>query len=1068
MQVRLLGPVTVSIGDSGAIAIGGPRVRTLLALLALRGGEIVSTERLIDGVWGERPPADAENALHTLVKRLRAAFGAQWVIRRAPGYGLAIDPDALDVHRFACLHAEGTRLLAAGNSAAAADALDRALACWQGRIPLEDLGESVEISTTATVLADKRLTAIEAQADAYLALGRGSEVLRTLAAEADALPLRETLAARLITVLEAAGRESEARQVFRRIEAGLRGELGVEPSAVLRQAVASLDAVPARPDATTAGSPTLPRRLTSFVGRTADVDEVAAMLRRGRLVTLVGTGGVGKTRLATEFVRSHGRDWPDGYLFIEAAAVSPERGKTSGTALGAAMLAAAGLVDRDTPTEDWMQTLVRTLWARRTLLILDNCEHVQRSAAEATTQLLRQLPQLSILATSRAPLSVAGEERYAVLPLALPAPTGTAEHTIDSPAMRLFIDRATAVRPDFAVTEANWPHVRAIVRGLDGLPLAIELAAARLQGFPLAEVAARLDDRFRLLTNGTRLATPRHRSLQAAVAWSWDLLGDVEAALARRMAVFAGGTTPEHLMRVCGDGFSVPRSEIAETARSLAAKSLIEFDGERYRMVETIRAYAAEEAQRAGESEQAARAHADCYIEFAEAGTTGLRDTAHREWLRRFAAEHGNCRTSLQWAVESADYTRSVRLFGNLFWYWQSSGQWGEIHTWQPLVLEVVGDRVPRGCAGAYLTCRYGHYVPEYAATFSASNIPRDIGEFEPAVRSAMAEADAGHPIFLLIFALQEHQRGSPQLLDDCTAAADGWLRGHALYHRAFEKLSLDTFPQALTDLEAAVTCLRESADPGAQARSLVLLAYVHNRLHGIGSAGPLLARAADLFDPDVSTSDRVRMLCWVAIQHLLGGDIAGAASYLTRADEHDPQRVIQLCGVAQGYLAARQGRLEDAINAFSSTIGGPDDPPPTAPSPNERGLFRWADVVNVRTVYGVVLIDAGRLESGQRQLIYARDVAATEAPPMLPDVAVGFAVASLATGHLEHAARIFGAVLHAFGRMGREVLGPDAERVATHLRAVLPEARLTALTAEGAALDLASLLTDPALRLSA
>jgi hypothetical protein len=411
-------------------------------------------------------------------------------------------------------------------------------------------------------------------------------------------------------------------------------------------------------------------------------------------------------------------------------------------------------------------------------------------------------------------------------------------------------------------------------------------------------------------------------------------------------------------------------------------------------------------------------------------------------------------------------------LFGNLFWYWQSSRQWGEIRTWQPLVLEVVGGRVPRGCAGAYLTCRYGQYLPEYAGNFSASNIPQDIGEFEPDVRAAMVEDDAGHPVFVLILALQEHQRGKPQLLDECTTAADGWLRGHALYHRAFEELSLGAFPRLHTDLEAAVTCLRESADPGAHARSLVLLAYVHNRLHGIGSAAPLLARAAELFGADVSTSDRVTMLCWVGIQHLLGGDTVGAAGYLARADEQDPRRVraegMQIRGCAQGYLAARQGRHEDAINAFSSTIGGPDDPPPTAPNPNERGVFRWADVINVRTLYGVLLLDAGRLDSAQRQLSYARDVAATEAPPMLPDVAVGFALAALATGDLEHAARIFGAVLHAFGRMGREALGPDAERVATHLRAILPEARLTALITEGAALNLAALLTGPALGLTA
>ncbi|WP_225726530.1 MULTISPECIES: BTAD domain-containing putative transcriptional regulator [unclassified Nocardia] len=1062
MQVQLLGPVAIIGDDGNTVAIGGPRLRTLLALLALRVGEVVPTERLIDGIWGERPPADAGNALQTLIKRLRAAIGADRVVRRMPGYLLALEPDAVDTFRFTRMLAEGARLRTAGDAWAAAAAFDDALAPWRGRAAIAGVVESAEIAAATAILADQRLTAIESRADAYLALGRGSEVLRELFEEAAAHPVREPLAARLIGVLTAAGRKTEALQAFQRIEDALRAELGVEPSALLRQSIVGLVELPSASARRETTAP--PRRLTSFVGRGADVDEVASMLRRGRLVTLIGAGGVGKTRLATELLRAHGSEWPDGYLFVEAAAVAPERpGSSRYTALGAALLAAAGVVEGDQPGEDWIPGLVRALWARRMLLIIDNCEHVLRAAAETIEQLLQRLPLLTLLTTSREPLGAAEERRYVVRPLGLPGDTDTAEHAVDSAAVRLFIDRATSVRPDFAVTEENYPDVRAIVRRLDGLPLAIELAAARLQGLPLCEVATRLDDRFRLLTNGTRLAAARHRSLHAAVAWSWDLLSEPEGELARRMAIFAGGATPEHLMRVCGDGFEVPRSDIAEAAKSLAAKSLIEFDGERYRMVETIRAYAAAEAQRTGEAERSARAHADCFVEFAETGAPGLRGTTQREWLRRFAAEQGNCRAALQWAVDNADRERSVCLFGNLFWYWHSSGQWGEIRTWQPAVLAVVGDSAPPGCTGPYLVCRYGRYVPPYVSLFWVVEIPHDTGEFERSVRAATTEGRAPHPMFVLILARREYERGRPRLLTDCATADDAWLRGHALQMRAVEEIDFDSLPRALADLEAAVGCLGESADPGALVRALLILAHVRVRYFGIGSAAPLLARATGELIADFSPNDRVVAMCVAAWLHLVGSDIGGAATYLACAEEHDDGRLIEKAlrplRANQARLASRQGRHQRAIELFGRLFGGPDAP--RAPLPGRRGLGPLVEEIYCRVDFAIALSDAGRLNSARWQLEIARELGAAASPIIVPDIAVGYAHAAIATGDVERAARILGAVVRQYRRMGRRVLGPDVERVMARVRANLPEARCTELADEGAAMDLGELLAD-------
>ncbi|RMI33218.1 AfsR/SARP family transcriptional regulator [Nocardia stercoris] len=717
VQVRVLGPVSVLAADGRELAISGPRLRTLLALLALRAGAVVPTGPLIDGIWDADPPANVENAVQALVSRLRVAVGVDRVVKVGAGYLLAVEPEAVDVCRFERLVEQARRLSAAGRREPATRALDRALAHWRSDA-LVGVVDSAAMRSTVTALTEQRLAAIELRADLLSALGRADEALPDLAQYCVAHPFRETLAARRITALVASGRESEAFDVYRHTAELMRRELGVAPGPALRAALASIDAAadaelpaapatsepsrlprdstgthcdsawsgpepaiePAAPAAPRGGEQGVPRRETSLVDRERDLDRLTRLLRCSALVTLTGTGGVGKTRLATELAVTQ-PDWPDGCVFAELAAIAPRRAGDASTrsAVPAAVLSALGLVGAG-DGGDWCAALHRAIGTGRMLVVLDNCEHVIDDAAEFAAFLLRHFPALTVLATSREPLGIEGEKLYPVGTLATPEPGASVAVAAESAAVRLFVDRARAVRPDFRLTDAECADVVAVVRCLSGLPLAIELAAARLNALPVRHLAERLPHRFRVLDSRSRNMSPRHRTLRAVVSWSWNLLGDSEVELARRLAVFADGAGLDAIDAVC-DG-------TVQALTALVAKSLVEFDGARYRMVETIRAYAAAELEAAGESRRLAAAHADYFLALVRDAVPRLLDD--RQTADLLTVEYTNCLAALEWAVDAGDGERALGLYSGLIWHWLLCGHRGEVLDWRPRVLSLL------------------------------------------------------------------------------------------------------------------------------------------------------------------------------------------------------------------------------------------------------------------------------------------------------------------------------------------------------------------------------------------
>ncbi|MFJ9380024.1 BTAD domain-containing putative transcriptional regulator [Streptomyces sp. NPDC101455] len=685
VRYRILGTTQALRPDGTPVPVGGARLRALLTVLALRPGRTVPASLLVDEVWGVDPPADATGALQALVGRLRRVLGADAITSAESGYRLAAAPDDIDLHRFERLTGEGLRALADGNPAKAAEVLDDALALWNGPA-LADLPDR---TAEAARWETRHLDARRARLTAAVFLGTADTALPELTALCDTHPLDEPLQSLRLRALRATGRTAEALAAYEDVRQLLADRLGSDPGPELRalhgellslapapapSTLTSTRAVAVFPRATPP-SGNLRARLTSFVGREADIDVIRGDLASARLVTLLGPGGAGKTRLsqeAAEGVRDAARDgvWlaelapvddPDAVPTAVLTAVGARETVMYGA--GAEAIRAAGGERHDNPVD----RLAEHCGSRRMLIVLDNCEHVVDAAARLVETLLERCPGLTVLATSREPLGVPGELLRPVEPLPDPV------------ALRLLADRGAAARPGFSV-EDDPEACAEICRRLDGLPLAIELAAARLRMLTPRQIADRLDDRFRLLTSGSRTLLPRQQTLRAVVDWSWDLLDADERDVLTTLSVFAGGCDLAAAEAVCGP-------VAFETLGSLVDKSLVvaapSGEGEmRYRLLETVAEYAGERLDEAGRRPRAERAHLTYYRELARTTDPLLRGPGQLAAVGRLELEYENLRTALRHAVTERDEQEAICLVLSLVWYWQMRDVRIEARNW--------------------------------------------------------------------------------------------------------------------------------------------------------------------------------------------------------------------------------------------------------------------------------------------------------------------------------------------------------------------------------------------------
>jgi predicted ATPase/DNA-binding SARP family transcriptional activator len=677
-RFRVLGPVEAWT-EQTRLALAGPQQVKLLAFLLLNANRAVSSDAVIDAVWGTEREGAAKR-LQMAVLRLRKTLeplagqdGSRLRTVRG-GYLLSVEPGEIDAERFADGVHDGRRALEVGDPARAREVLTEALAMWRGPPMAEVIFEDFAQADVRR-LEELRLVALESRVDADLALGRDVEVIAELEGLLAQHPTRERLASQLMLALYRSGRQSDALDVYQRTRAHLANELGLEPapplkalqSQILEQDPA-LDTTEHRKVATEAatehdgraeirpglrsfGRSNLPTPATSLVGRSEEISRALELLagREVRLLTLWGPAGAGKTRLALEVAAATVASYRDGVWVVPLAPI-PDR-----ALLVAEVSRVLGVAPVSGEPPEW--ALVNALAGRELLLVLDNFEHLL-DAASVVADLLMAAPRVDVLATSREPLRIRGEQRLEVPPL--PRRDAT----------ELFLARAKAVRPDLTVDQDGRAAIEQICERLDGLPLALELAAARVAVFGPRQLESRLAERL-ALPEGPRDLPERQRTLRATIGWSYQLLDPAERGLLARLSPFIGGVRIDAAESIWGAGAD-------EELISLAEKSLLrrrdDLDGAlRLWMLETVRAFAVEQAIADGVAGEAAARHAEHFFALAEHAAPYLHGRDERQWLDRLESELANLRAALD-HLSVHDPGQALRFAGSLVWFWELRG----------------------------------------------------------------------------------------------------------------------------------------------------------------------------------------------------------------------------------------------------------------------------------------------------------------------------------------------------------------------------------------------------------
>jgi predicted ATPase/DNA-binding SARP family transcriptional activator len=1036
VQIAMLGPLEVRTDDGGSAEVPGARLRGVLVLLALRAGHVVPKASLVDWIWGENPPADATNALQRLVSRLRKALPDGVIEGTTDGYRLSLEPEAVDAVRF-------ERLLSAAQ-ASADDAsrrvrlLREALGLWRGAA-MQDVGlQDSEAFDAAVVRLDGlRLAATEQRFDAELTVGRGADLVTELTDLVAAYPMRERLVAALMRALVAAGRDNEALQVYQHTRETLADALGVDPSPELSALhVALLRGELGRREESRKTN--LRAELTSFVGRDADVAAVRGLVSDHRLTTVTGPGGSGKTRLAVETARTLLGDLPDGAWLVELAPI--------GAKSEVAQAALSGLGLRDTllgepSDEEPTERFIAAIREREALLVLDNCEHVIEAAARFAYRVLGECRGLRILATSREPLGITGEALWPVEPLSLPPSQADPGEIEASPAVRLLRDRAATVRRDLSAEAATLATMARVCRALDGMPLAIELAAARLRTMTVDQLAGRLDDRFRLLTGGSRTALPRHKTLRAVVDWSWELLSDAERMVLRRLSVFSGGASLEAAEQVCA-GDEVETEEVLELLTALTEKSLLIADDEgppRYRMSGTIKEYAAQRLIEAGESELARQAHLACFTELAATAEPSLRRAAQLEWLATLNAEHDNIAAAMRGALSVGDAQAAMRLAAVAGWYWWLGG-----HRAEGIELLTAADGIPgevtdeiratvcsliamfvsAGRGDERIAAEWIHEAYEYGQrALKSENRHPGIALIEPLERILQAPESA----------LTAFEPG----LDD----PDPWVRALSRLQMGKMRVMFGLGDrEADMYLEAALAEFRALGERFGTSFALTELADRITVRGEFTEACELYEQAVVVVTELGATEDVIRMRSRQAMLHWMAGDRDASAAALAEAERQAeqvtwPSALVEVA-FSKAELARWSGDAAQArrqLDLATSLLGADAERATIRASEHDLLGYLAEDVDQAREHHAAAV--AAAAEAGQ--------------PLQIAGVLVGVADLALRRDQPEQAARLLAAAAGVRGLP--DGAHPDVLRIEQETRRRLGDTRFAEAVAEGA-----------------
>ncbi len=1030
MQIGLLGPFEVRTDDGRVAEVPGARLRGLLIALALESGHVVPKATLVNWIWGERPPSDAANALQRLASRLRKALPTGLIEGQPGGYRLTAAPDIVDALRFERLLAQARLEESPGR----VRLLREALALWRGAamqdVALED---SEAFNAAVTRLEALRLTAMEDRFEAEVSLGQGVEAIAELTDAVTAHPLRERMVAALMRALVAAGRDSEALLIYERTREALADALGVDPSPELSAVhVALLRGELGRREENRKTN--VRAELTSFVGRDDDVAAVRELIMEHRLTTLVGPGGSGKTRLATETARTLIGDLPDGVWLVELAAIGADgdvaQATLAGLGLRDALLGAA-------PSADVADGLIAAIREREALLILDNCEHVIEAAAKFADRVLGECRRLRILATSREPLGITGETLWLVEPLALPEGDASLGGIASSPAVRLLRDRAGAVRKDLGVDGHALSTMARICRALDGMPLAIELAAARLRTMSIEQLANRLDDRFRLLTSGSRTALPRHKTLRAVVDWSWELLTDAERTVLRRLSVFSGGASLEAAERVCV-GDAVEQEEVLELLISLAEKSLLLSEGDgapRYRMLGTIKEYAAQRLVEVAESGPARQAHLGYFTELTETAEPHLRRAEQLEWLATLEAEHDNIGAAMRGAIAAGEAQQAMRLAAAAGWYWWLGG-----HRAEGIELIIAATKVPGQVSDDVRAMVYALVVLFLG---SGRGDEHQVADWIHQAYRFSQHSQRRNPLLGLVAPLErmlEAPDASLSAFEPLLDSEDPWVGALARWQLGKMRIMIG---QGGQDAEAYLEmALAEFQTLGERFGISLALSELGDFIAMRGE----FADACEHYEQAIAVitevgaiEDLIGLRTRQALLYWLHGDHPASAAAIAEAERFAdgvtwPYALVELA-LAKAELARWGGNAEEARRQLgvATTLMGDD-----------------ADQANIRAgIHDVLGYLAGDLREARTHRVAAWQAVSEAGPALLvAKTLVGIADLAVRLDQYEQAARLLAASVRVRGLPDRS--NPDAARIERDVRRHLGEARFAEVTLQG------------------
>jgi predicted ATPase/DNA-binding SARP family transcriptional activator/predicted negative regulator of RcsB-dependent stress response len=924
LTVAVLGPVEVR-RDGELVSVPAGKTTEVLVRLALAAPHPVRAELLIDDLWADEVGSTNKNTLQSKVSQLRRALGgADLLISAGRGYRLAVTADDVDALRVEGLTARASAALRAGDARACLELTTEGLSLFRGDV-LADAGDGAWLEAHRTRLAELEGGLLSDQLAARVELSPGADVIAALEVAIAQHPLREALWISLITALYRAGRQSDALAAYSRVRGQLAEELGIDPGPALRsletlilQQSPDLDQTPAAersrgplPQAMPVHAlqpGNLPGITSALVGRGLELEELTNKLAASRLVTLTGPGGVGKTRLAVEVAR--GTQVPGGSWLIRLDTVEP------GVPLAQAVAELMELPGGEAK-------LFERLASNSTLLVLDNCEHLIDDVATLTTTLLDRAPGLRILATSQAPLRVDGETVVVLEPLAI------------TDSIELFAQRASAARHQFAVDDGVRAVVEEVCQSLDGLPLAIELAAARVKSLSVNEIARRLDDRFALLKDPTSRRPERRRALAAAIDWSYALLFPDDQVGLQALSVFTGGA-PLAAAESVLEALGVPAESSVDVVGRLVDRSLVTLDltsdgKARYRLLDSIRAFALTRLEESGHTTKARAAHAQWFGEVADSCGLEIRGPRQSHWLSFVRAERPNIDAALTFCA-AADPTLGVRIVNGFGWSWA-----------------VLGD----GVAGS---------ARIRAAVDAAASID-DSQRCTALLYSVWLEASAGDVV--------QAEADLQVATAICQALGSSELRADVETYAAFARLQQGRFAAAFESSSSAAAANRTLGRDQELASSQLLVAFASLMLGDVDNAKAAAAEALSIVTAQGDEWARVHAEAMLGGIALAEGRVQDAIESLSQAVEASirlgfaGQAALHLTTL--GSAQARLGDLPTSAATLRNAIS-------TAAQSGDQRMAALASIQLAEVLFAGSDEDEARalLESAQRWLASA------------------------------------------------------------------------------------------------